>query len=200
MKQITILLISLLLCVGCTLSYSDCPPLNVCIKIQPYGTVSEYEVNEMVKNLEKVFGEDLIFPHTIEILPNKELPDELRNSKKTRYRAMKILDYQKSSTDIGCLTIGYTHKDISATIHGSDDYGILGLSYSPGTVCIVSDYRLRNKADIWKIALHEFIHAYYGFGHCKNDDPHCIMKDAKGKGNISIQHSVCDSCLNYLND
>lgn len=175
-------------------------PYSVDIKIQPYDGVTGPEVQQLVDKLDKELTENLFLPHTFEILPVQELPRELMNAKKSRYRAKKILDYQKGSTGVGCLTIGFTHKDISATVHDSDDYGILGYSYRPGNVCIISDYRLRNKTDIWKIALHEFIHANYGYGHCKQDDPRCIMKDAKGKGNFSIQQSVCDSCLNDLVD
>lgn len=90
--------------------------------------------------------------------------------------------------------IGLTHKDICADAHNVKDYGIVGMSFSPGNVCIVSDKRLSNKSDYWKPIIHEFIHAFYGAKHCPNDDPRCLMKDAKGKGTFRIQNYLCDSC------
>ena len=50
------------------------------------------------------------------------------------------------------------------------------------------------KSDYWKPILHEFIHTFYGAGHCPDDNPKCIMKDAKGKGTFHIQDHLCDKC------
>ena len=90
--------------------------------------------------------------------------------------------------------IGITHEDICARVHGVQDYGIVGYSYSPGTVCVVSDKRLKDKSLVWKPVLHEFMHAFYGAKHCPNDDPTCYMKDAKGHGNFKIQDKLCGKC------
>ncbi len=79
-------------------------------------------------------------------------------------------------------------------IHNTKNYGIMGLSYCPGNVCVVSDHRIKTKSMVWKLMLHEFCHAFYGAKHCPNDDPKCFMKDAKGKGNVEVQNWLCDSC------
>ena len=99
--------------------------------------------------------------------------------------------------NISEIIIGLTHKDICTDIHNIKHYGILGISYSPGNVCIISDKRINNKSLIWKTILHEFIHAYYGAKHCPKDDPTCFMVDAKGKGNLAIQNKLCNSCNCY---
>ena len=39
------------------------------------------------------------------------------------------------------------------------------------------------------------MHTFYGARHCPNDDPKCIMKDAKGHGNFAIQKYLCKDCV-----
>ena len=75
------------------------------------------------------------------------------------------------------VTIGLTHQDISTSIHGHYNYGIMGLSFRPGDACVVSTFRLKRKDDLWKVTIHEFLHSR-GLPHCKTNAPKCLMQDA----------------------
>lgn len=49
-------------------------------------------------------------------------------------------------------------------------------------------------AHLKELIAHEFTHGYFSQGHCKADDPHCIMQDAKKKPNFAIKDSLCSVC------
>lgn len=176
----------------------SCPHALICI--QPYDNFTKQEANKILPSLEKNFGEWLYGGWTFRILDPKPLPPEshVKVYGGDRYRASTILQsLQKNpqkENGIDVVYIGLTHKDICADVHHVENYGIIGLSFSPGNVCVVSDKRLKSKSIVWKPMLHEFMHAFFGAKHCPNDDPHCFMKDAKGKGNFEIQNKLCDSC------
>ena len=126
----------------------------------------------------------------------KSIPTEAYVEHWNKYKAKVILDsLNKNIKDKKeVVYIGLTHKDICADLHNVDNYGIIGYSYSPGYVCIVSDKRIKTKSMIWKPILHEFIHAFYGAPHCPKDDKTCFMVNFKGKGNVEKQKWLCDSC------
>ncbi|MBQ6228486.1 MAG: hypothetical protein IJK08_08000 [Prevotella sp.] len=44
------------------------------------------------------------------------------------------------------------------------------------------------------MATHEFFHAVCNMHHCPNDDPRCIMKDAKGHADFSNKEHMCKTC------
>ncbi len=112
-----------------------------------------------------------------------------------RFRADSLIKYldNKNRNEF---TIGVTKSDISCTIHGVKDFGVLGLSFlgHKHNACVVSTFRLKNEKDLWKLMAHEFTHGYFSKGHCKADDPHCIMQDAKKKPNFAIKDSLCNIC------
>ena len=56
----------------------------------------------------------------------------------------------------------------------------------------------QNEAERLK-ATHEFIHTYYGYGHCPKDSTQCIMKDAKGKADFSNKIGLCKTCREKIN-
>ena len=60
---------------------------------------------------------------------------------------------------------------------------------------MISTYRMKKKKDLWKLAMHEFGHGYFGLSHCPNDDASCIMADAKG-GNphFELKDTLCSVC------
>lgn len=128
-----------------------------------------------------------------DILDADRIPNTCLNDAKTRFRAVKVMDWLKARSSKHKTIIGVTNKDISTTIHGVDDYGILGLSYRPGKVCINSTYRVKDKSMMHKLILHEFLHSK-GFKHCPDDEPKCYMKDAKGKPNLKAQNGLCSTC------
>lgn len=131
----------------------------------------------------------------IQVLTAKPLTEELMNKGKTRYRARKILDQQQGQLQqTGDVVIGLTDKDISTSVHGHEDWGILGLSYVNLNNCVISTYRVKDKSQFWKVVLHEFGHGFLGLPHCPNGDPTCFMVDANGKPNLTPERRFCDSC------
>ena len=97
----------------------------------------------------------------------------------------------------GIVTIGLTHRDISTSIHGQYNYGIMGLSFRPGDACVVSTFRLKRKDDLWKVTIHEFLHSR-GLPHCKKDDLKCLMQDAHGKNTFYMKNELCQDCQKSL--
>lgn len=176
--------------VACT-----CPTCR--ILIQPYADFSHDKAEEVSKELERALNEHMngLAVTEVKVLPNKPLTEELMNDAKTRYRASKILDQQqgmlKQSVDV---VVGLTDKDISTSIHGYEDWGILGLSYLKKNNCVISTFRVKDKSQFWKVVLHEFGHGFLGLPHCPNNDPACFMVDANGKPNLTPQRHFCDSC------
>ncbi|MBQ3364269.1 MAG: hypothetical protein IJG42_10005 [Muribaculaceae bacterium] len=135
----------------------------------------------------------------VKVLPNKPLTKDLMNDAKTRYRASKILDLQQGMIkQPGDVVIGLTDKDISTSVHGYEDWGILGLSYLNKSNCVISTFRVKDKSQFWKVVLHEFGHGFVGLPHCPNNDSSCFMVDANGKPNLTPQRHFCDSCARYI--
>lgn len=171
------------------------------ILIQPYGTFPERWSNLAADKLVQYICENSWINITnVEILPPCALNDSLLNSTKSRYRANKILDAQlKSKKEYTDVIIGLTDKDISTSVHGRKDWGILGLAYIRKSVCVVSTYRIQNvEKDLGKVVFHEFNHAFLGIPHCPNNDPTCIMKDCNGKADFAHKTELCDSCKKLM--
>lgn len=191
MKQIITLIICLIL-IGCQKHITPKKIEAQRIYLQPYDNFTQKEAQELLPVLQKQFSKFLGKQWEFIILNSIPLPSDSYIKERNRYEAIKII--QKQSQQRKHITIGLTHKDICKDIHGYKHYGIVGLSYTPGNSCIVSDKRLSDKNNYWKPILHEFMHAYYGAKHCPNDNPKCFMKDAKGHGTFNIQNKLCHSC------
>lgn len=171
----------------------SCPHTVICL--QPLEDFSQKDAEKLKKNLLKHTAElELCEVADVEVLPNKPLKPSLLNDEKTRYRADKIIRYVTESKSNRRIIIALTHKDISVPLRGKKDWGVMGLSLQPGTACVVSTYRVKDKSQLWKVAIHEFCHTYYNMPHCPNDDPTCLMKDAKGRGNLAPQRHLCKDC------
>ena len=109
---------------------------------------------------------------------------------------LKMLHEEHGGND-EIVTIGLMHRDISTSIHGQYNYGIMGLSFRPGDACVVSTFRLKRKDDLWKVTIHEFLHSR-GLPHCKKNAPKCLMQDAHGKNTFYMKHGLCEDCKNSL--
>ena len=194
-----ILLAVLMLC-GCKKTEQancTCPPT---IFLQPYDNYTQNEATQLSKVLEKKFLELYGVEFEFEVLPNKKLSADLMNNSKSRYRADKIIDSLKKDASDHRIMIGLTHKDVSVPYKGKPDWGVLGLSIHGTNACVVSDFRLKNKKrDYWKVVTHEFTHTACNYSHCPNDDPTCIMKDAKGKADFANKVSFCKTCREKIN-
>ena len=71
----------------------------------------------------------------------------------------------------------------------------MGLGYCPGKACVVSDYRIKNKTNYFKVVLHELGHTM-GLGHCVVKS--CFMRDAEGHDTTDEETEFCTNCKNYL--
>lgn len=206
MFRFIITFISVILLTGCTnlinkennLHYEEieciCPPT---IYLQPVNNFTENEAKTLIPKINKVLEESTGVELDIIVLSPKKLPDSLLNDSKTRYRADKIIKTSKDNNHD--VTIIITHDDISCSYKGIKDWGILGFALYPKHTCIASDFRLKNKErDFYKVIIHEFCHSYFGLKHCPDDNPQCIMKDAKGHADFSNKFKLCNTCKNRL--
>ena len=178
---------------------STCPP-TITICIQPYDNYTQKEAQQLSKVLEEEFKELFDREFKFEVLPNKSLTTELMNDAKTRYRADKIINSLKKGAGKHKIIIALTHKDVSVPYKGKVDWGVLGLSIHGTNTCVASDYRLKHKKrDYWKVVTHEFTHTACRYSHCPDDNPLCIMKDAKGKADFANKVSFCKTCREKIN-
>ena len=118
----------------------------------------------------------------------------------TRYRADKIINSLAKNANGQHVIIALTHKDISVSYKGKPDWGVLGLSLIPKKACVVSTFRVRNRKDLWKVVSHEFIHTCFEYQHCPDDNPKCLMKDAKGHADFSGKSTLCEKCSKRIYD
>lgn len=174
-----------------------CSTPQCTILLQPYYNFTQKEAVSLEKDLEKHLDPMLYGVWSFKVLPTKKMRKEWYYKPRNRYRADKIIGYletQVSKEARDTVIIGLTHNDISTSIHGHKDYGIMGLSHRPGHACVVSTYRLTKRSQLWKVTTHEFIHAFLGYPHCPKNNPHCIMQDAHGKNTFDMKNDLCDYC------
>ena len=199
-KKLLFILLAVLMLGGCKKTEEakcTCPPT---IFLQPYDNYTQKEAMQLSKVLEKKFLELYGVELEFEVLPNKKLSADLMNDNKTRYRADKIIDSLKDGAGDHKIIIALTHKDVSVPYKGKADWGVLGLSIHGTYTCVVSDYRLKHKKrDYWKVVTHEFTHTACRYSHCPDDNPLCIMKDAKGKADFSNKVDFCKTCKENIN-
>lgn len=161
----------------------------------PYGDFTKAEaqriVDDMQKNMPILFDE---LGLQVTILEPTELPTMAYSKQYGRYRADSLLRYENRLKKKDIILMGLTHKDISTTVHGVKDFGIIGYSLCPGQSSVVSTCRIPKCEWAWKTVAHEYLHAL-GVPHCPNDDPACIMCDAKGKAPKYAQKvGLCHDC------
>lgn len=195
--------------------YHGPPYITVCFV--PMDGISKGEVAKLMKDFKEKFAESQFEPYFVESFDAVVTPDSCMNKKYNRLDANKVIaflnhGYTDSAKEKAIKNgvgkaptmyhiIGVTNKDISTAVHGKENYGIMGLSYlgsSSNNASVISTYRLPRKKDLWKLATHEFCHGFYAAKHCPNDDPSCIMADAKG-GNPHLEKkvSLCITCANW---
>ena len=181
------------------------PPLGYVIELQPLGDFSHQKAEllreELIKQLASIFRTKTKaeLEASVSVAENKQLPASCLYKPRNRYWAGKILGmlHAEHGGNDEIVTIGLTNRDISTSIHGQYNYGIMGLSLRPGDACVVSTYRLKRKDDLWKVAMHEFLHSR-GLPHCKKDNPTCLMQDAHGKNTFYMKHGLCEDCKKRL--
>ncbi len=161
------------------------------IQVQPFKGVTEEETSLVVAELKKVYP-------FVQLLPVADLPASAYLPARKRYRADSIIEYLDGHTKGNAVTIGLTHKDISTTKNGINDWGIMGLGFRPGKACVASTFRLskKNRArQFFKVAVHELGHTE-GLPHCP--EKYCFMRDAKGGNPIEEEKQFCETCTAVL--
>ncbi len=161
------------------------PPAVIIMDIVPYDNITQDYLKD-IKDSILHFVAARKLGILIERLPNENyhLSEKYYYKPRKRYLAVKILEdmgKEYKNRDFQFSTIHLTDKDISMPLHGSSNYGIIGLASIKHRVAIVSTHRVP-KANVWKAILHEFCHTR-GMVHC-NDDK-CIMASGKGRGDFS---------------
>lgn len=147
------------------------------VYLQPLGNVQQEYLQAVSSAVKDFYGYDCV------IKPPVNFSDDIIAPSKTRYEASKILAKYRSKENLLILT----EKDIAVKnkTRETDEWGVLGLGYRPGTTCVVSTFRMKRNATsvkikerLKKVALHEIGHNL-GLKHCTSH-PECMMNDANG--------------------
>ena len=169
----------------------SCP--RATILLVPYGSFTMKEAQTLKAELEPKLNDMVYGIWKIEVGKPQALEQSWYYAPRNRYRADRIIHSLNARTKGDTVRIALTHRDVSTSLHGQKDFGIMGLSYRPGRAAVVSTFRLKRHSDLWKVTLHEFLHSM-GCHHCPNDDSHCIMQDAHGRNTFSQKNGLCKDC------
>ncbi len=141
------------------------------------------------------------------VMAPQELPAFAFYEPRNRYKADSLIKFQSSLVPAGAESIvGITHKDISTSLKGKNDWGIFGLGYCPGKACVISVFRLKSgsytqyQERFVKVLLHELGHNQ-GLPHC-NANEYCLMNDAKGSSATVDKEKkwLCSHCRQLLSN
>jgi archaemetzincin len=160
----------------------------IVIKVLPLGPVDKGKIEAAVTALEKFAG-------PVILLKPQDLPKHAYYPPRKRYRADKLIQWMAGQAKRGEVYVGLTASDISATKGTVDDFGVMGLGYRPGRACVISSFRLRNKANFYKVVLHEVAHTA-GLPHCPEKT--CFLRDAKGGDPTGEETGFCPACEKFL--
>jgi archaemetzincin len=135
------------------------------------------------------------FLPAVEVVPAKPLPAYAFNKERGRYRADSLIHWMRSMTKSDQIYIGITDVDISTSKDGKPDWGVMGLGFQPGNAAIASNFRMKNKDQFWKVAIHELGHTS-GLPHCPVKS--CFMRDAEGGNPTDEEKEFCVKCKSTL--
>ncbi len=160
---------------------------SLIISIQPFSDISPMLTDYVFKELKKVYP-------FCEVKQPIQLPKSAYYKPRNRYRADTLIGFLDRLNKNGHVTIGLTCKDISTSVHGYSDWGVMGLGFMPGDACVVSTHRLKKgnmNIQYAKVAKHELGHTQ-GLPHCPVKT--CLMADAEGKNPTDKETGFCPKC------
>jgi archaemetzincin len=191
MKTILVLLIGSCLLVGCKNQRNKpnhTPKKFTTVVVQPFGSIDSNQLNKINSVLATIF-DSVVTQESI------SLPAHAYYAARKRYRADSLIQYLANQAGKNEVVLGITDKDISSTKGVHADWGVMGLGFSPGSACIISSSRVKNKTDLYKVALHELGHTA-GLPHCKENT--CYLRDADGGYPLQEEKGFCNNCKKYL--
>ena len=163
-------------------------PAEIKLKLLPLGKATPAFISETYAELKKVIG-------SAELLPREEMPSQAYYAPRKRYRADTLIHWMSQRAKDNEVYLGITMQDISTTKGDNPDYGVMGLGFQPGKACMASNFRLRDKKNFFKVAIHELGHTM-GLPHCPNKT--CYMRDAEGGDTTGEEKEFCASCRKFL--
>ena len=187
MNKLLFLILTALLITGCSRKKNDDGEKSVRIT---FIACNQFPIKDLLKT--QIAIEEYLYKefNIVAMIEYDDVPETIDKSGK-RYNAEEIANHFQS--DCFPLTIVFLNEDIE-----QNGKGVLGFSLHPGNTCVVSSYRLKNKSDLWKLVAREFIHMYFDYSHCPNDNPNCIMKDVKENVNFDNSNTLCSTCKNEI--
>lgn len=169
----------------------------ITVHLQPYNGYPADKVKGLQRDMQHCL--DTLIPELkfhVNVLEERTLPSSFLYTPRNRFRADSIIRYQKSFPTHDYV-MGVISSDISTTVHGTQDFGILGLSYRPGKSAVVSSFRVKNKDLFYKVAVHELLHSL-GLPHCPQMDRSCYICDADKRPQLEKQTRLCEQCKKKL--
>ena len=169
--------------------------ITVCL--QPYNGFPKKQLQQLQTDMQHCL--DTLIPEkkfNVILLDERPFPKFSYYKPRNRYRADSIICYQKTFNSPDYV-MGIADKDISTSIHGAADFGILGLSFRPGRSAVVSTFRVKNKKLFYKVAIHELLHCL-GLPHCGEKDRSCYICDADKTPKLEKQTRICPLCRKKL--
>lgn len=158
------------------------------IVLLPLGKVSKMFIDETVARLKSYIP-------TIELRKAESMPSSAYYKPRNRYRADKLLSWLQNRTAQNETWVGITMNDISTTKGIYYDYGVMGLGRCPGSTCVASNFRLKQKKYFYKVVIHELGHTT-GLPHCSVKT--CFMTDADGGDPTATETDFCVKCTRHL--
>lgn len=163
----------------------------ITILVQPFTDIQPENVEFVVNEIKNVYP-------NVKVLEPIDLPKSAFYKERNRYRADSLILFLSKKTEKDFVTIGLTSKDISTTKGKINDFGVMGLGFTPGKACIASNFRLNKKNSnnqFFKVAIHELGHTQ-GLKHCPVKT--CFMRDAEGKNPTNEETDFCKKCKQNL--
>lgn len=163
--------------------------------IQPLGDVNPEYLTVVSESITSFYGYKCV------LNSKQDLSDNLLSPSHLRYDGNKILKNFCSNRNI----LIVTEKDITTKKGSNLEWGVIGLGYRPGSVCIVSTFRLKRNATqamvherLKKVSIHEVGHNL-GLDHCSYDKK-CLMNDANGTITQIDREEIyfCKKCKNQI--